>query len=319
MAIEHFKGNRSPSLTATIEINDVVFDLTGSSVKLKMRPVNSSTLKVNTTAVIVAPTLGTVRYDWAAIDVDTAGDFIAWWEVTLPSAKVQDSPEFIISIRDHATAQTTDYLEREDLKRTLSLEGMAVADNDIDLAISAASRAVDQITGRRFWPDADVNQTRYFTARSFDYVDVGDLITLTSLTFDWDGDNVYELNWTALPALWMLDPPNALADGFPYQAIRTRKASSNIMWDEWDGAYGGSSFPTSEAAVKVVGRFGWLTAPPQIEEATGLIASRLLKRKREAPFGVASLGVDGVGVRIVREDPDVEMLLRPFIRAPLVA
>lgn len=296
--LEHFKGNRSPSLTDTIRVDGSPFDLTGSTVKLKMRPERSSTLKVNTAATIVAPTLGTVRYDWAAIDVDTTGDFICWWEVTLPSAKVQETPEFILSIRDHATTDPTNYVEREDLKRTLSLTGMSFADADIDLAVSAASRAVERYTGRRFYPDLDANQVRFYTAAGRQWVPVDDMITLTGLVLDWDQDNVYEQDWTALTAQWMLEPRNAVADGVPFTAIRGRGS--------WE-------FPLGAGAVRVTGKFGWATAPVQVVEATGLVASRLLNRAR-SPVGLMGVGVDGEAARITNTDPDVDNLLCSFSR-----
>jgi hypothetical protein len=197
----------------------------------------------------------------------------------------------------------TNYVTREELKATLELTGNTFADNDVDLALSSASRMVDQTTGRQFWPDATPT-TRYFTAMTDSYVDVGDLITLTGLAFDWDGDNVYELDWTALTSYWMLEPRNAVLAGTPYQAIRTR---------------GGWRFPVSNGGIRVTGTFGWATVPDQVKQATILIANRLLKRSREAPFGVATIGADGTGVRVTRTDPDVDALLRPLSRLALVA
>lgn len=95
------KGNLSPSLTDVIKVNNQAFDLSGSSVKFRMRPAKSSTLKVDSAATIVSPSEGTIRYDWAAADVDTAGEFFGWWRVTLPSTKSQDSVEFLIIVDDH--------------------------------------------------------------------------------------------------------------------------------------------------------------------------------------------------------------------------
>ncbi len=191
------------------------------------------------------------------------------------------------------------YVTREELKATLEMTGQTFADSDIDLAIASASRSVDSLTGRRFWPDADANQVRYFTANTDSYVDLGDLITLTALTFDWEGDNVYELDWTALTANWMLEPRNAVLDGTPWQGLRTR---------------GGQVLPLGDGAIKVTGKFGWATVPDQVKQATVLLANRILKRSREAPFGVANIGMEGDAIRVVRSDPDVEMLLRPLRR-----
>ena len=49
--------------------------------------------------------LGGVRYDWAAVDVDTQGSYNAWWQITLTGGKTQDTPEFDVSIFAHAPTQ----------------------------------------------------------------------------------------------------------------------------------------------------------------------------------------------------------------------
>jgi hypothetical protein len=304
--ITHFKGNRSPSLTDTITIDGVVFDLTGSSVKFKMRSESSGTLKVNTAAVIVSAVAGTVRYDWASADVDTDDTYISWWEVTLPSAKVQETPAFVIQIVDHAPAAVTDYIDREDLKSTLSLTGQTYADADIDRAVTAASRGIDRVCGRRFYPDADANHKRYYTPITADTVAIGDLITLTTLKTDNDGDSVFETTWT-LNTDFTLEPLNAVEEGFgqPFNRIRVHPLGRNFLLWPW---------PRS---VEVTGMWGWPSPPEQVKQATSLLASRLLKRAREAPFGVVSLGFEGEAARIASSDPDLAFLVGDFIRKPI--
>jgi BppU N-terminal domain len=300
MPIEHFNGNRSPSLTYTFTVDGIPFDLTGATVKFKMRAERTSTLKVNTAAVIVSPTAGTVRYDWAAIDVDTPGDFIGWWEVTLPSAKIQESPEFIIAIRDHTAADQTVYLEREDLKRMTDLEGTTFVDAYIDLALISASRSIDEITSRRFYPDNDAAQVRYYTPAGDESLPIDDLVTLTSLKADRDGNGVFEETWV-LNTDFVLEPLNPA--GRPW--TRIRRAS-----------VGTKSFPLTVRSIELTGKFGWPAVPEAIQQATGLVASRLLKR-REAPFGVVGFGPDSEVVRVTRSDPDVMLLLSRYMANPV--
>lgn len=102
MTLRIFKGNRSPSLTDTIRIDGVPFDLTGSTVKFRMRQVGSSTLKVDTAASVVLAATGQVEYLWAALDVDTAAVYLGWWQVTLPGGNLQNTPEFVVEIDDNA-------------------------------------------------------------------------------------------------------------------------------------------------------------------------------------------------------------------------
>ena len=49
-------------------------------------------------------------------------------------------------------------------------------------------------------------------------------------------------------------------------------------------------------------------------QATLLLASKLMKRAREAPFGVVTAGFDvGAAIRIGR-DPDVALLVQDYVR-----
>src|SRR4051794_37542646 len=96
-------GNRNPSITETITSGGSPVNLASATVKFKMRALNSSILKVDAAAVVVTPASGTVRYDWAAADVDTAGNYLVWWEVTdVATGNKQDMNEAIIEFRAHS-------------------------------------------------------------------------------------------------------------------------------------------------------------------------------------------------------------------------
>ena len=64
----------------------------------------------------------------------------------------------------------------------------------------------------------------------------------------------------------------------------------------------------------MTGVFGWSEVPAPVKQATTIMATRLLRRAREAPFGVVGLGLDNAPVRIAKIDPDVAFLLNPFVK-----
>jgi len=89
------QGDVAPSWTRQLSYPDGTFpDLTGATVWLRYRPLNSdATAEVLSLAVIVGtPTNGTVRYDWAAPDTATPGVLLADWKVQLASGKVESFP-----------------------------------------------------------------------------------------------------------------------------------------------------------------------------------------------------------------------------------
>lgn len=317
-----YVGNRNASISDTITSGGVAQNINGKTLTFKMRPIASSTLKVNAAATNLddgtEANRGKWRYDPAAADVDTEGFFLAWVEVA-GSGLTQDVPEFLIQFIAHSP-QSTWYTQVEEFKQSLTLSGTTFANMDIETAVAAASRKIDEETGRRFYTTTS-NEVRYFTpdswTTSYRYIDgdvagyytrpeldVGDIAALTEVVADTNDDGTFEQTWV-VDVDFRLEPYNAPLDGQPWDRIVLTSS-------------GGRSFPGYDHSIRVTGRFGWLSAPPQIKLATEMLAGRYLKRLREAPFGVAGIGADGDAVRIASVDPDIAQLIAPFVRRQIL-
>jgi hypothetical protein len=314
-------GNRNPSITEIItdaDGNPIDLNSPASTVQFRSREVGASALLVDQPATIVqtgsggaAVNKGAVRYDWSAADIATNGILnlprkaLVWWPVT-SGGKSQDLMEAIIEVRAHAPGSNA-YVELEEFKATANLSGQTYADSDIQTALVAASRGIDKALGRRFYPDVDVNQVRYYTPNGGCTVTIDDLITLTSLVSDYDGDGTFEETWTQNTD-FILEPLNAVADGFPFDTIR-RHPRSGLRF---------SPYPRS---LKLTGKFGWATTPDAIKQLTMLVAARLVKRTREAPFGIVSFGLDGAAVRAsqMANDPEYRFLTDAYSKTQVLA
>lgn len=186
------------------------------------------------------------------------------------------------------------YVTVPELKSSIQIPDSA-ADADIQRALGAASRAVEKATSRRFWLDEEESGeeaggvTHKYTALSNSLVVVDDVTTIMSV----------RVNGTELDeGSWYPEPANNPTRGEPY------------LWIESDG-----KFTLGRQAIEVEGLFGWPEVPDQVKQIVMVVANKLLKRTREAPWGIIATGFDGLALRITRDDPDVAFLVEPLTRA----
>jgi hypothetical protein len=191
------------------------------------------------------------------------------------------------------------YITPDQIKDTLTLAGTSYADQDAARAVNAASRAIDELCNRRFYQDPDSAQARYYTPDSPVLLEIDDLVQITSVQSDDNGDGTFENTWT-LNTDYLLEPFNAPADlePQPYRWIRAHPL-------------GHFTLPPWPRSVQVTGMFGWPEIPATIEQATLLIAVRLLTVVRSAPLGI--IAFEGGAIRIARADPTVMQLIGDYI------
>jgi len=192
------------------------------------------------------------------------------------------------------------YVTYEEFVSAASLNGQRYADHEINAAIAAASSGIDGACNRRFWRSAE-DEPRYYSALDGSTIVTHDMVSLTELAIDRDQTGVFTEIWEENTD-YILEPLNAASNGEPFTRVyRARWAFQ--------------AFPQWRRGVRLTGIFGWPAVPPEIVDATMIVANKLVKRKREAPFGVVTAGMDvGVAVQIARTDPDVNFLLNNFIR-----
>lgn len=188
---------------------------------------------------------------------------------------------------DYATvAELADYARADE----------AIDADQLALAVTAASRAIDRFTRRQFGQSAADEQRFYSPYPSAYYgawlVEVDDLmVEPTEVAID-DGTDTF-----AAFASPVLLPRNAAAEARPWTRIKLDDRTS---------------IPVE--GVRVTAQFGWDTVPDTIKQATLLQASRLFAR-RDSPFGVAGSPDIGSELRLLAKlDPDVQVMVAAYQR-----
>jgi hypothetical protein len=194
-------------------------------------------------------------------------------------------------------AWAEDYLDAAHLRSALGIPDSG-DDPELELAISAASRAIDDFTGRQFGQET-TPVTRLYTPQrrsGRDVADIDDLMDVDELVVAVVGGDELVLGTD-----FRLGPANAPADHMPWTEIRA------------------DSLPAGEDSLAVTARWGWDAIPRVVEQACLIQAARLWKRK-DAPFGVAGSPEVGSELRLLAKlDPDVQMLLGSVRRKWLLA
>jgi len=305
-------------------------DIAGASIHFTIRPIQGGDAIVdhagNNLQVgdgIANGTRGDVSYGeapnpWGTATED-AGYYVARVTVTFANGDVVSYPNaghLLMVVDAVAPAAAARYLTLDQLKDTLEIKGQ-YANRDIETAIEAASRGLEIAYGAVWTLGTDPAEVRYYSAADEHLVPLGDVIKATEVAVDYPGWTGWSSGWsggwasgeyaTILSASdYRLEPftNGLLADGGngePFQQLVIKRGGT------WRG------FPGGADGVRITGQFGWERVPAGVTAAATIIATRLLRRVREAPFGVHGVGLDQQTFRAVTmaRDPEIEIAIAP--------
>lgn len=190
-----------------------------------------------------------------------------------------------------------DYLSVDQLKQAIGGDSFDSADDELlQMAVSAASRQIDEFRGDQFWRQAQVSE-RVFVAEHPDVLWTGDFATTDGLEVKtWTG--TVWAPWA--PTDWQAEPLRR----------HSERAYTRLV------AVGTLAFPVhlegrrGMANVKVTAKWGWPAIPAEVTMACQILAVDAWKSK-DLMGGVAGFGDLGT-IRISAFNPQAKALLRPF-------
>ena len=263
-----------------------------------------------TTAGIVEALAGSGTYVATLTAPTTAGQYVVLFDTGVVSPSTTAAEELVVTSSAPgfvpATGWAPNYASLVDLKAAVGIDD---TDDDTELgyALAAASRAVDNHTGRQFGLIA-APAVRYYSAfydieRRRWVVRIDDLMSTTGLVVRTDDGSEAFTTTLAADTDYRLAPYNAAGDGRPWTSLV---------------AANGGALSRNPRTVEVTARWGWSSVPAEVVQATLLQAGRLFKRK-DAPFGIAGSPELGSELRLLdRVDPDVALLLSGLRRHRLL-
>jgi hypothetical protein len=196
---------------------------------------------------------------------------------------------------------TIDYVDLDALQAFLWPASVSPADTDrkalLD-AVHSASRWVEDRTGRKFYAST---QTRYYQAEEGDILFVDDLLSVTNLYTDCDGDGTYEDTWTTSD--YYLAPYSASVDGQPYTMIEI-------------APQGDYYFPVGmRRGVKIEGSWGYSSTAPQIIKDVATWKAEKLYLSKYAPSDVSGNESTGEGRPQINSEAQALLMLEPYKRS----
>lgn len=268
-----------------------------SDVSIAIVPaIGGAAILASTSTGVTNPSTGINAYAWTVPISTPDGSYIVTWTGT-------DTDGDIVTAAETITVQSAiaGYTTLAAVKAHLGKITVDDRDDMIQASIIAASRHIDNVTGR--WPGA-FRQDATATARTFPIsgrwypfdgyrvaVLVDDISTASGMIVE--GGTAASGVYTSL-ATFTTGPDNATAYGLPINTI-----------------YADSSFVSGINTVRITARWGWPSTPDEVELATRMQAARLYRRK-DSPQGVLT-SADWGSVRVSRVDPDVQALIAHLV------
>jgi hypothetical protein len=266
--------------------------------------------------------LGQVGYTPVDGDTDQPGDYLASIMASFVGGRVQTFPNvgyILITVTPTAAGQQRRYVGIEDYKQTLTLQGLTFADADIDIAIEAASRAIEEAYGGP-WMLRDAGEQRYYSRADERTVSLDGAIAISEVALDYTVGDFFDRRWGYDPFAGGGGTYSTVITPSDYRLLPTINGLSILTppgngepYTELELVRGASvrRLPSGVDAIRITGQFGWEMVPSGVVFATKLTATRFLRRMREAPFGIVALGLEGAVARVreITSDPDIKMAM----------
>jgi hypothetical protein len=207
-----------------------------------------------------------------------------------------------------------------------------IESSQIDMAIDAASRSVEEYCERRFYLDAQTSSRVFWaqhpTACFVD--DIGDVTGMVVQT-DENGDGVFETTWATTD--YQTEPANAIVRNRPIYSLRATRARLFPRFTNqgvWVGVTAASTFFFSEGVsalpsarlegqqlIQVSAKWGWPSIPEPIVQAT-LLQAAMIYTAKGAPAGLVNSADLGSMRYPAGLHPQARILVDPYVVNPLV-